>query len=548
MNPETLQDTIDIMCKTVDYTSFVPGAEKSKLIEFSAVFCDDYGIAKDSVDVGLSAQLNNDGTRTLFIEVAGILAKTVTYDTQMAGVEKASLGITSAILENGGSRNWAGWVMAVATGGAYYTAGDIIATANSEIASSKAKVAAANLWGEYFTLVGEGSSAYVVDISDSTIDVPQTSDSVTTSVHLLPSSGNTLIKYDSYNTEGTKTSTTLSAYSNTGKLITQTTTQELPSKSDFITLPNVSSEPIHLEKISVTADPLTWYEELLTAGIELWEDVQDFGTELINSVEKFIGGLMDSAESQLDQQQPDYGDLSFQNTTSNGKTVAQITTATSNNTGYISTITLEGKTVLQRVSNTIAGVEIKASYVANANGELQLSSIDSINGEPPSDSYAALVALKEAGLTSDTLSNGTSDATLANSIGSAAATFDIANNSALQNLINGFSNNEIVQGVANYGPSIIDALSLVKAIQSGEPLPIVASGLRLANDISIINKNPNYVLSGSATAISGVLSIMSLDAALKRGDTLGAISAGAQTISGYFGTEVQNATRFLRIA
>jgi hypothetical protein len=191
-----------------------------------------------------------------------------------------------------------------------------------------------------------------------------------------------------------------------------------------IELLNNFTEIITFKPITVTAEAPTWYEDLLTAGIELWEDVQDFGTELVNSVEKFIGGLMDNAESQLDQQQPDYGDLSFQNITSNGKTVAQTTTATSNNTGYISTITLEGKTVIQRVSNTISGVEIKASFVADSNGELQLSSIDSINGEPPSDSYAALVALKEAGLTNDTLSNGTADATLASSIGGAATAFD----------------------------------------------------------------------------------------------------------------------------
>jgi hypothetical protein len=295
------------------------------------------------------------------------------------------------------------------------------------------------------------------------------------------------------------------------------------------------TDAIILAPITVTAQAPTWYEDLLTAGIELWEDVQGFGTELINSVEKFIGGLMDNAEDQLDQQQPDYGDLSFQSTTSNGKTVAQTTTATSNNTGYISTITLEGKTVIQRVSNTISGVEIKASFVADSTGELQLSSIDSINGEPPSDSYAALVALKEAGLTSDTLSNGTSDATLANSIGSAATAYDAASNSALVNLMDGFSdfrndinNSDIGKAVNTYGPMIIDALSLVKAIQTGEPLPIVASGLRLANDLT---NHSNTILNGSSSAASAVLSIMSLDAALKSGDGWAIATSSAYTIA-----------------
>ncbi|MDT8338312.1 MAG: YqiA/YcfP family alpha/beta fold hydrolase, partial [Sulfurimonas sp.] len=111
-------------------------------------------------------------------------------------------------------------------------------------------------------------------------------------------------------------------------------------------------------------------------------------------------------------------------------------------------------------------------------------------------------------------------------------------NSGLQNLVDGFSNfqndinnSETGQTINTYGPSIIDALSLVKAIQSGEPLPVVTSGLRLANDISIINNNPNYILSGAANATSGVLSIMSLDAALKRGDGWAIATSSAYTIS-----------------
>lgn len=305
-----------------------------------------------------------------------------------------------------------------------------------------------------------------------------------------------------------------------------------------VELLNNFTDIITFDPIIVTAEAPTWYEDLLTAGIELWDDVQNFGAELINSVEKFIGGLMDNAEGQLDQQQPDYGNLSFQRTTLSGKTVEQTTMATSNNTGYISTITFEGKTVIQRVSNTISGVEIKASYVADENGELQLSSIDSINGEAPSNSHAALVALKEAGLTNETLSNGTTDTTLADSIGSAASAFDVANNSALQNLIDGFmdfrkdiNNSDVGQAVNTYGPAIIDALSLIKAIQSGDPLPVVTSGLRLANDISIISNNPNYILSGAANAASGVLSLMSLDAALKNGDGWAIATSSLSTVA-----------------
>jgi hypothetical protein len=85
--------------------------------------------------------------------------------------------------------------------------------------------------------------------------------------------------------------------------------------------------------------------------------------------------------------------------------------------------------------------------------------------------------------------------------------------------------------IGQYGGTILDALSLVKAIQSGEPLPILASGLRLANDLSNLNGITNYNLSGAANVASGILSLLSLDAALERGDTLGAVTAGVQALS-----------------
>lgn len=85
--------------------------------------------------------------------------------------------------------------------------------------------------------------------------------------------------------------------------------------------------------------------------------------------------------------------------------------------------------------------------------------------------------------------------------------------------------------IDQYGGTLLDALTLVKAIQSGEPLPIVASGLKIANDLSNLNGTPNLDLSGAAYAASGILSLMSLNAALERGDTLGALTAGAQAVT-----------------
>ncbi|BBP04401.1 hypothetical protein TPL01_21200 [Sulfuriferula plumbiphila] len=89
----------------------------------------------------------------------------------------------------------------------------------------------------------------------------------------------------------------------------------------------------------------------------------------------------------------------------------------------------------------------------------------------------------------------------------------------------------LLNSVATYGPTLIDSLSLIKAIQSGEPLPLVASGLRLANDLSTLNGASNLNLSGVANTASGILSLMSLDAALERGDMLGTVTAGAQAIA-----------------
>ncbi len=91
-------------------------------------------------------------------------------------------------------------------------------------------------------------------------------------------------------------------------------------------------------------------------------------------------------------------------------------------------------------------------------------------------------------------------------------------------------------------PTVIDALSFIKAIQTGQPLPVAASGLTLVNALTsttatdaagnIVSVTPSsYGLAGAAGVGNGILSILSLDAALKRGDTLGAVVAGAQAVS-----------------
>ncbi len=95
----------------------------------------------------------------------------------------------------------------------------------------------------------------------------------------------------------------------------------------------------------------------------------------------------------------------------------------------------------------------------------------------------------------------------------------------------------LFNAIDKYGGTVIDALTLIKSIQSGDPLPVTVSGLRLANDFTPkvgtdgIPIPGAYAISGVANVASGILSIMSLNDALKRGDTMGAITAGAQTLS-----------------
>ena len=75
--------------------------------------------------------------------------------------------------------------------------------------------------------------------------------------------------------------------------------------------------------------------------------------------------------------------------------------------------------------------------------------------------------------------------------------------------------------------SISDALTLLNAIKNGQPLPIVASGLRLASNID----PGNTTLAGAANIGSGVLSLLSLDNALKNGDVAASLTAGAQVVN-----------------
>jgi len=89
----------------------------------------------------------------------------------------------------------------------------------------------------------------------------------------------------------------------------------------------------------------------------------------------------------------------------------------------------------------------------------------------------------------------------------------------------------IFGAINEYGGNLIDSLSLLQAIKTGQPLPITTTALRVAMDLSDAKDASYYELSGAANVGSGILSLMSLNSALERGDTIAAVNAGAQAIS-----------------
>jgi len=69
-------------------------------------------------------------------------------------------------------------------------------------------------------------------------------------------------------------------------------------------------------------------------------------------------------------------------------------------------------------------------------------------------------------------------------------------------------------------------LSLIKAIQSGQPLPIIAGGVNFAASLS-----NNSVLSESASVVGALGSLISLEKNIQNGDILGSITAGASLVN-----------------
>ena len=150
---EGIKKTVDAMCHVAGVLDTIPVESKSKVLSFSMEFCNDYGVTKDSVEVVLSHKKSEDERKELFVEVSGILVKTITYDTEMIYATEASATVSGAILEAGGAAHPAGWVMAGVTGGSVYALGHVVATATSENAAKHTKEVAGKVWDKYHDII-----------------------------------------------------------------------------------------------------------------------------------------------------------------------------------------------------------------------------------------------------------------------------------------------------------------------------------------------------------------------------------------------------------
>jgi len=254
-----------------------------------------------------------------------------------------------------------------------------------------------------------------------------------------------------------------------------------------------------------------------------------------------IAGKTITVDANQETYTPAYGNLTLRQSIPNsGMDVYTIYHADASTTTVINQYDpVTNKAVSQTINGTINGNDISVTYTIDSNNQQHISHVNNINGQSPVNEAALIAELEKAGVTSGQLAQGK----LVRAAEVAISANDAVHPNGTQTLFNTFAG--VGNAITSYAPPLIDSLTLIKAIQSGEPLPIVASGLRLANDftsIRVLNdpKNPNgathlqptnATINGAANVAGSILSLMSLDAALQRGDTFGAIAAGAQTIS-----------------
>ncbi len=172
------------------------------------------------------------------------------------------------------------------------------------------------------------------------------------------------------------------------------------------------------------------------------------------------------------------------------------------------------------VERQIDGHQVKVEFVEDEWGELRAANVLSVDGQATATNAFAQI-LDSQGYDAWGFADGASSNSGAAPLAELYHAYDPKKPSGMQTLVTALTRTA-------------DALNLLSAIQSGKPLPILASGLRLANTIPGAANDAaaaGFNLSGVTNAVSGVLSLMSLDQALKNGDAIGAVTAGAQALS-----------------
>jgi len=241
----------------------------------------------------------------------------------------------------------------------------------------------------------------------------------------------------------------------------------------------------------------------------------------------------------------------------NGERIGTVRVETRNELGAQVTIETQqyfpGQDIAARttvVSNDLNGQEIRALYVDG-----QYQGITQINGAAVS---AGLNKQFIAALVEQGVENPTPDdiARLSQDLGANATSRDIAMRDALAQIqgdavlgTDYYGNptytsrtEASLQNISNGVGTLIDALSLVRAIQTGDPLPIVASGLRLAAAVDYLDGTRDLPGLGAASSIAGsVLSLYGLANALEQGDGIAAITSAAYVVKG-----VADAAAFLQ--
>jgi Ca2+-binding RTX toxin-like protein len=174
--------------------------------------------------------------------------------------------------------------------------------------------------------------------------------------------------------------------------------------------------------------------------------------------------------------------------------------------GTTTTYRTESGSINVIADRDINGNRLNVTFEFDSDGNAHVLSVNSINGQPPADSQAAVDALNTAGVTPEQLSNGSVSADGQTAI----QTYDAATPSAYQQL-------KILGGSLN------STLALINSIKSGDPLSIAAGSF---NFINYFTRGSIVPINNIATGLNVVASGLNLVNAIENGDTASAIQSG----------------------